>query len=424
MAGSIPNMISFARKYRFMTLTMLGLLGTVVLLSRCISGNKTDPGKIARVNFNAFSGSASCAGCHKDAYEKHRHSAHFLTSALVNDSNILGSFADGENTYTYGNGGRLFMEKREDGFYQVMYVQSREAVKERFDIITGSGKRGQTYLSWKADTLVQLPVSYFTMVHQWANSPANPARIAFNRPITSRCMECHATFVEKTSEGETEPETFNKTHMILGVDCERCHGPAAQHVAYHMDNPNDKKPQFIINPKSFTRQQSLDLCTLCHGGRLQKTKPSFSFVAGDRLSDYFAISPAPPNGNALDVHGNQFGLLASSKCFTGSKTMTCLTCHDPHANEAGQGALFASRCKSCHGDAGHANVPACKLMATQGKLIDTACVDCHMPQQRSHAIALLLQGQFVPTPALMHTHLIKNYPDETQQVLMYLKKKH
>lgn len=416
--------MKYFRKNNALLITLLILTGSVVIFVRCVSGEEGTRKNEARLSYSDFAGAASCAGCHKDAYNKHLHSAHYLTSAPANDSNILGSFADGQNTYTYSNGGTLHMEKRADGFYQVMYVQNREAVSQRFDIVTGSGKKGQTYLHWKKDTLVQLPVSYFTMVHQWANSPANPDRIAFNRPITSRCLECHTTFARKTSEGETEPETYDQTKFVYGVDCEKCHGPAARHVAYQTSHPDDKKAQFILNPSNFTRNQSLDLCALCHGGRLQKSKPSFSFMAGDRLSDYFVPSPMMVDGNALDVHGNQFGLLASSKCFVNSKTMTCLTCHDAHANESGQTALFASRCRNCHNkDAGHTGTPVCKLSATEGKRIDTSCTDCHMPALRSHAIALLLQGQLAPTPAVMHTHLIRNYPDETQKVLALLKKK-
>jgi hypothetical protein len=49
------------------------------------------------------------------------------------------------------------------------------------------------------------------------------------------------------------------------------------------------------------------------------------------------------------------------------------------------------------------------------------CTNCHMPQQPSMAIAVMLQGKTSPEPALMHTHYIKAYPDETKKVLAYLK---
>jgi hypothetical protein len=46
-----------------------------------------------------------------------------------------------------------------------------------------------------------------------------------------------------------------------------------------------------------------------------------------------------------------------------------------------------------------------------------------MPKQLSHAVAVYLQGDEVPTSALMRTHYIKIYPDETAKFLEQLKSK-
>lgn len=103
----------------------------------------------------------------------------------------------------------------------------------RFDIVTGSGAKGQSFMSWRGDKLFQLPITYFTTAAQWSNSPGFPSdRVMIDRPITSRCMECHVTFAERISEDGKEPEEFSKTNIIYGVDCEKCHGPAAEHVAF------------------------------------------------------------------------------------------------------------------------------------------------------------------------------------------------
>ena len=56
-----------------------------------------------------------------------------------------------------------------------------------------------------------------------------------------------------------------------------------------------------------------------------------------------------------------------------------------------------------------------------GADINKDCVSCHMPEQPSMAIAVMLQGNDVPSPALMHTHLIKIYPDETKAILDFIK---
>ena len=117
-----------------------------------------------------------------------------------------------------------------------------------------------------------------------------------------------------------------------------------------------------------------------------------------------------PNPDNIDVHGNQYGLLRSSKCFKMSQTMICTTCHNPHENERGNIALFSSRCIACHGD-GHEKI--CKLTDSIGPSIAGNCIDCHMPLKASHSITELLSGDKSPTAALIRSHLIKIYPEAT-----------
>ena len=105
--------------------------------------------------------------------------------------------------------------------------------------------------------LYQLPVSYFTAANKWANSPLYPTYpVIFNRPITSRCLECHSTFAQVTSEPHFEPEEFDN-RIIYGVDCEKCHGPGARHVLFQTQNPSEKKAKYILNPAAYSRQQKL-----------------------------------------------------------------------------------------------------------------------------------------------------------------------
>jgi hypothetical protein len=207
---------------------------------------------------------------------------------------------------------------------------------------------------------------------------------------------------------------------LYGVDCEKCHGPAAKHVEFQSQNPTDTLGKHVINPARLSRQQNLDLCALCHGGRLRKTKPSFTFEAGDKLSDYFLIDTAGSTGADIDVHGNQYGLLAKSKCFKMSE-MTCSSCHSPHENEKGKIAILSQRCLNCHSSE---HKTTCKMNTIIGSSINQNCIDCHMPKQTSRSITVLLQGAELPTAALMRTHLIKIYPDETKKFLDSMKLQH
>ncbi|HMH24480.1 MAG TPA: multiheme c-type cytochrome [Puia sp.] len=432
-------------RYPRFTLSVFIIVAGISLLTRCINREDKDGSRAADKNsrqtsgedFGQFAGSASCAGCHKKIAEAHLHTAHYLTSREAFGKYIKGSLDTGANSFSFNDSVKVIMEQHDGAYYQVEYVRGQQKRKGRFDIVVGSGTKGQTFLSWADNRLLQLPITYFTPAGQWSNSPGYPDKPVFNRPITARCLECHSTYFLKTSPPDAEPEEFDRRQIVYGVDCEKCHGPAAQHVAYQQQNPGATTAKYIIDPAHFSRQQSLDLCALCHGGRVTRLRPSFGFTAGDKLSDYFRFDTIGRNLADIDVHGNQLGLLAGSKCFQMSQ-MTCITCHNTHENEKGKLATFSQRCMVCHGGAhndgpagarssgnaaaaddtrgpGHGNAVAarpCKMTATIGPAIAQNCIGCHMPKQPSRAIAVLLQGVFTPTVAQLRTHLIKIYPDE------------
>jgi Cytochrome c554 and c-prime len=344
-------------------------------------------------------------------FASHLQTAHFKTTALPSDTTILGSFADGKNSFSFDEHRRVLMQKTDGRYWQSENTDGKFIRKKSIDIVIGSGTKGQSFMSWTGERLVQLPMTYFTAADQWSNSPGYPNTIIFNRPITSRCLECHTTFAKVISEAGEEPEAFDRWKMILGVDCQKCHGAAQAHVDFHENSGKGADP--IINPAKFSRQQSLDLCASCHGGRLSKTAPSFSFNAGDTLSHFFTIDTTSPDPSKIDVHGNQLGLLKASKCFRMSGTLTCVTCHNTHANERGQLEVFSARCRNCH-DATHA--PVCDLAATKGTVINNNCIDCHMPKQASRAIAVHLDERSAPVAAMIRSHYVAIYRDTLQHV--------
>ncbi|GAC1594480.1 MAG: multiheme c-type cytochrome [Chitinophagaceae bacterium] len=387
------------------------------LLIQCINRQNDAPAVVKTVNFKQFAGSATCAGCHRQIYNTHIHTAHYRTSQPASATTILGSFEPGKNSFSYNPATRVSMEKRDSGFYQVAYTGDVETEARRFDIVTGSGAKGQTSVYWKHNQLFQLPITYFTAAGEWSNSPGFPQRAVFNRPITSRCMECHSTYATTISAAGVEPEEFDHASIIYGIDCEKCHGPGAEHAAWQLQHPQDTKAKYILNPASLSRQQQLDACALCHGGRLQKTKPSFEFIAGDKLSDFFVLNTAPPNPDSIDLHGNQYGLLRASKCFRMSERMTCNTCHNSHENERGKIEVFSRRCLGCHNTAEHGTRKVCKMTASVGTIITANCVDCHMPARPSRAIAVFLPGKDAPTAAYIRSHYISIYPEETKKFM-------
>ncbi len=362
-----------------------------------------------------YAGSAACARCHPSLSATHSGTAHFRTSGWPGDSSIKGSFETRHNRFAFNDSFYISMEKRKTGFYQTLYANGEEQVSRRFDLVVGSGTKGQTYLYYDEDyRLFQLPISFFTPANTWSNSPGFPGVPIFTRPVTARCLECHTTGAVPfgTGDGQGEP-SFNPEQLMPGIGCERCHGPAKAHVLWHDAHPTDSSAHDMVSLAGFSRQQKLDLCRFCHGGIMPARKPAFTYLPGDRLADYFITDSAARNPASIDVHGNQYGLLSASACFR-SGLLTCNSCHDPHRTERDANKLFSSRCQSCH-QPGHD--AECKLTGKADPAVMVNCIDCHMPKQSSKAIMMYLPGESSPTPARMRTHRIAVYPDATEQVL-------
>lgn len=364
----------------------------------------------------AFAGAAACKSCHSDIFNTTRHTAHHLTSALPDDAHIKGSFADGKNEFVYNQWMVVLLEKKKADFLQTAYMNGIPTEQQAFGIVIGSGRKGQTYLYWNKNSLYQLPVSYYAPADDWCNSPGYPLNyIRFDRQIPATCLECHASYAEarERKDGST---TYNKKSIIYGIDCERCHGPGAAHVAYHTQHPDDKTAHSIINTRHLSRQQRLDACALCHSGLRKQLQPAFSFVVGQKLDDYAVPNYDVDTAGGLDVHGNQYGLLTASKCFKMSAQLDCSSCHNVHVSERNDMATFSRRCMSCHSANGIAH-DSCTFKPPAGVLLSDNCVDCHMPLQPSKKITLKLASAKEITQDLVRTHKVGVYPDVTDQFL-------
>jgi enediyne biosynthesis protein E4 len=277
-----------------------------------------------------MAGAASCGPCHQAIEQSYPQTAHFLTSGRADASTVRGSFAEGRNILQSAVPEVYFrMERKGDAFYQTAFDHGTTH-SERFDLVMGSGRHGQSYLYWKKGLLYQLPVSYLALTGGWINSPGYPdGEVHFDRVIPPQCLQCHAT------------EGAHPGQFLAGIACQKCHGAAEQHPG-------------IRNPANLDRDGKVALCAACHSGL--------------------------GNGAAADVHGNQVGLLRESKCYGNSPAMSCSTCHNVHRVERDLAAM-STRCVTCHA------AGACKHAAEADN-----CIDCHMPRQASKVITFQTGG--------------------------------
>lgn len=358
---------------------------------------------------SGYVGDQACLPCHQEKADTYSRTAHHRTSQLAGEETIAGPFTSGTNILKTSNPGLFFrMDAKQDGFYQTAVLGVDPVTTSRsesFDLVVGSGRKGQTYLYWKGDQLFQLPVSYWVEIGQWVNSPGYRDGVAdFTRPVVPRCLECHGTYAESVA-GRPPPNRYKEATVVLGIGCERCHGPGRKHA--EKNRPSSAQAgTSIVNPSKLSREQQIEVCAQCHGGPGKRLLASlFSYVPGEPLDDFIELDRFDPNAK-VDVHGNQVALLQRSRCFQSSAIMSCVTCHDVHMPQRDV-AAFSQRCLSCH------KMENCGLYPKLGTPIANRCIDCHMPNQQSTVIVSDSNGRQVRPQ--IRTHWIKIYADAYAQ---------
>jgi len=399
---------------RYRKIAYLIIVTTIVaFFSRCFhesTAGSSDP------RGPLYAGSQACTGCHQPVFNSYIHNNHFKTSSPADTGSLKMMAAVAKEPFYFLDSTRIRIEEKNNTFFQSLSLNggvASSARSEKFEIAFGAGKKAQTYAYWKDGKLYELPLTWFADLNTWANSPGFPASHArYNRLIASRCFECHASYIKRSFE-QSGPlavsEVPDPKSIVYGVDCERCHGPALEHARYQQDNPGDKTARFITRISKLSRQQQLDLCSMCHSGNDRETQRSlFEFVPGDTLSHFYYPTFGAP-GSEPDVHGQQLQLLRMSKCFAGSQ-MTCQTCHSMH-NEQDVTATYTAKCYSCHQSSVHATdvMKENEQRKRDFNMTSTSCIDCHMPLQTSKTIILNNGAGSKTMPYLLRTHKIAVY---------------
>ena len=242
-------------------------------------------------------------------------------------------------------------------------------VKEKLAYVVGSGSHGFGYLIQLGDHLFQSPLSFYTGRKQWDMAPGYERARApdFSRVISVECLLCHA------GKPQPIPDTLNRYEdppfAAMGISCDRCHGPAEQHLKKF-------SPGSIVNPAKLTGAARDSVCEQCHlAGEARIPNPGKTiadFKPGQKLEDTFTVFvAAQPAGTPIKVvsHVEQ---LAASVCARSSQgKLWCGYCHDPHRKPTRPAVYFRERCLTCH---------AGKL-ASAHAAPGRDCVSCHMPQE-------------------------------------------
>ncbi len=268
-----------------------------------------------------------CRVCHVRESTAHAASAHAGALQPVLRSRFYQSLPN--RPIGEARDGFLFTYVRQGESLQVTAERGGEIASALIQWIFGAGRRAETPVALRGPVFLEHRISYYsvgnrfdlTMGHSAGISRSAEQALGRVQPpgVIEQCFGCHST------GGMPSEKSFQ-----AGVQCESCHSGALDHSNHHgpVQNPGRLKPKALVA-----------FCASCHRSQ--------------------------PEGNPDDLINVRYQVarLSRSKCFLSGK-LSCLTCHDAHADVQKAPANYRSRCLECHQD-----------QQNRGD-----CVACHMPQ--------------------------------------------
>jgi len=309
---------------------------------------------------SAYAGARACAGCHAEIYKKQETSNHARTLRPVEEPGEIGAHLPFE-IFDRTSGAKLSLSRGIDG--RMALAAQTDASVERLALewAFGSGAKGITPVGrLQSGGFAESRVSWYAATGEFDFTTGATKFVprthsdSLGRPLGKEeireCFGCHTT---GASRDEAAPARNN-----MGIRCERCHGPGAEHIrAMSSTERADKK---IFHPGGLDAYAQAQMCGVCHGRPPQDT-------------DFQTIRFIQEAPNTVRFPSQR---LVLSRCFNEAENgLRCTTCHDPHTNVAGNRAALEKPCLSCHSSGARRQPKICPV-ANQN------CSSCHMPKQQ------------------------------------------
>jgi tetratricopeptide (TPR) repeat protein len=341
-------------------------------------------------------GNEACGKCHRAIFQTYSATPMAHASGPATQDFLPGGFHHAASGVHY----RVFLEK---GDAWLSFDRDGDPPlhgKRKLEYFIGSGLRGKTYIFSDDGFSFELPVNFYSQRSDapgggWDMAPKHQGakEMPLNSPALPSCLTCHTSDAQAPQVG-TENEYASPLFAHGGITCERCHGADTSHGAGKSANTatagaaasrsTSTLPAKIINPAKLPPARRDAICMQCHlEGNTSVQQPGrhfYEFRAGEDLSDFVRYYVYTGGGNDNVRAVSQFEALAQSKCkrLTGD-SMTCISCHNPHASPpAGQRvSYFRAKCLACHGEA----------FAAKHHVEQPDCASCHMQRLRALDVA-------------------------------------
>jgi tetratricopeptide (TPR) repeat protein len=379
----------------------------------------------------------ACEGCHAAIAAAYKKTGMARSFYRLDPKTTVEDFAKNNRFFHPASNTHFEMLQRKGEFFQRRWQagaggRETNADELRIDYVMGSGNHVRTYLHRTArGTLIELPLGWYPEHGgTWAMNPGyEGVHMETRRKIAYECMFCHDGYPQVPPHSE---EPAYQGDPPSGIDCQRCHGPGADHVRAAQSGGKNPR-ETIVNPARLSPRRQMEVCMQCHLQSTAEALPSslrrfdrepFSYNPREPLSAfqlYFDQDRAGHPNERFEIVSSAYRL-RQSQCFlkTGEK-LVCETCHDPHDIPRGEEAVkhYDSVCKTCH--------------AGLSGAIHTAaenCAGCHMPKRRTDDVVLavmtdhliqrpkpganLLAAKLPSPAATYHGEVLSYYPSQVE----------
>jgi|SRR5690348_1668635 cytochrome c554/c'-like protein len=305
-----------------------------------------------------FVGTKECARCHAKIAATQTETPMAIAASLAVDSTALRE----HDRLLQQAGPYTFTISKDEAARTYTVSDGAHSISEPLGWAFGLGNKGQTYVFQRNGAFYESRMSFFRSLQGLdltpGHSPKTPPILdqalgqRLDPETVRRCFGCHTT-------AATTRAGFNPSRLVLGVDCEACHGPGGKHSELMDDEKNAAGRQAIFDPRSLGPVAQVDFCGACHRTSYDVFETKTKGVERVRFQPY---------------------RLEESRCWgDGDKRLTCIACHDPHQPLNHDSASYDEKCLTCHASSrsqkrtpGHPG-KACPVAAKN-------CVTCHMPQ--------------------------------------------
>ena len=368
--------------------------------------------------------SDACHACHPAEHASWSDSFHRRMTQLPSDDAVLAPFRDNRVEVA---GQRFVLGREGDAF-----VVTDQGGRTREVVMTTGAHHFQAY--WYSTghgrELALFPFMFKVAEQRWLpfnalvlTPPSHPQHTAGGE-WNEVCVACHSVRGRPRVSSEAPPDT---RVAELGIACESCHGPGAEHVRVNRDPLRRWRLRLaggaddtIVNPARLSPLRSAQVCGQCHavqglGDWERWLADGAPFLPGEdlfaRRVQRHADEPGSratrfwPDGR-VRVGGREYPGITESACFA-SGELDCTTCHRLHQSpdderpasvwaddQLAPGMRGDTACVGCH----PAYADETTLAAHTHHGVDSPgsrCMACHMPKNafglhkatRSHHIA-------------------------------------